>query len=494
NLKVPSCASGYTCLKSYRQTTRSIAADPMCAAYTGAENETAATIIYRVAQSCGISPKVILVMLQKEQGLITSTAPSSYKYRSAMGAGCPDTAACDSAYYGFFNQVRYGAYLLKRYTQPVGTGPGTAWTSRYDLSKPVGQISQILYHPNTACGTKSVLIANQATHSLYLYTPYTPNAAALAAGYGIGNSCSAYGNRNFFQYYTDWFGSTHAPIASEPNVSGTASVGQQLTADPGTFTGPKTGVSPALARSPYYTRSYKGHNVMAIQLALNLAHIPTTIDGLYGTRTKANVRKYQSKYHLSVDGVVGARTWAHMRGLINAPPTYTYAWESCESAATAIASTEPANCTAIVGATDATYTVSGATAGTFILAKLTAKNTAGSSSIWTKSASAVTQAPTNTVAPVVTGTGVVGSALTADPGTFTGFPVPAVSYAWYSCTSAVAAVASAAPTGCTVISGVTSASYVPGSEQAGKFVSANITATNALGTVSLWTASVAVTA
>src|SRR3712207_8314109 len=48
-------------------------------------------------------------------------SPRTNAYRSAMGAGCPDTAACDANYYGFFNQVHYGAYLLKRYTQPAGT-------------------------------------------------------------------------------------------------------------------------------------------------------------------------------------------------------------------------------------------------------------------------------------------------------------------------------------------------------------------------------------
>ena len=46
------------------------------------------------------------------------------------------------------------------------------------------------------CGTSSVYIQNQATAGLYNYTPYQPNAAALANLYGTGDSCSAYGNRN----------------------------------------------------------------------------------------------------------------------------------------------------------------------------------------------------------------------------------------------------------------------------------------------------------
>ena len=55
-----------------------------------------------------------------------------------------------------------------------------------------------------------MLISNQATASLYNYTPYQPNAASLAAGYGHGRRCSSYGNRNFWIYFTDWFGSTQA--------------------------------------------------------------------------------------------------------------------------------------------------------------------------------------------------------------------------------------------------------------------------------------------
>src|SRR5699024_1304734 len=52
-------------------------------------------------------------------------------------------------------------------------------------------------------------------------TPYQPNKAALAAGYGIGDACSAYGNRNFYNYYTDWFGPTHGgDKAPKPSPEG----------------------------------------------------------------------------------------------------------------------------------------------------------------------------------------------------------------------------------------------------------------------------------
>ena len=168
----------------------------VCMADERFNGESAAHIIWQAAQDYKINPKVIIVLLEKEQGLVTDTWPNStLQYRSATGYGCPDTAACDSKYYGFKNQVRNAAELF-RYILDYG--------SRY---YPVGN-NAIKYNPNSACGSSVVYIQNRATSALYQYTPYQPNAAALNAGYGIGDGCSAYGNRNFYLYFTDWFGST----------------------------------------------------------------------------------------------------------------------------------------------------------------------------------------------------------------------------------------------------------------------------------------------
>lgn len=201
NSQVGSCSSGATCLKDYSQSTTTQPANPMCSQYTGAASESAAQIIAKVGQACGISQKVILVTLQKEQGLVTSTSPSSGRYRTAMGFACPDTAACDTTYYGFFNQVYNGAKQLKRYGNPPGTSDFFTWY-------PVGGTTPVRYSPNAACGAPGVHIRNAATAALYYYTPYQPNPAALASSYGLGDACSSYGNRNFFSYFSDWFGST----------------------------------------------------------------------------------------------------------------------------------------------------------------------------------------------------------------------------------------------------------------------------------------------
>ncbi|MFC4222936.1 hypothetical protein [Lysinibacter cavernae] len=202
NGKVPTCVAGYTCLKSYKQTSNTVAANAMCKQYVGGANESTARILYKVAQACGINPQVLLVTLQKEQGLVTATAPTADRYTIAMGFACPDTSVCDTQYYGFFNQVYMSAWQFKRYTNPPGTAATFTWF-------PVGKYSNVGYHPNAACGSTPVLIKNKATAGLYYYTPYQPNKAALDAGYGAANNaCSSYGNRNFYNYFTDWFGKT----------------------------------------------------------------------------------------------------------------------------------------------------------------------------------------------------------------------------------------------------------------------------------------------
>lgn len=161
--------------------------------------DTAAHIIWQAAVDNKINPQVLLVMLQKETGLITDPIPNNGDYRKAMGYGCPDTAACSSQYYGFKNQVFRAAELMR----DVMTG---GW-SNY----PVGE-RYVAYHPNAACGGAVIHIQNRATSALYGYTPYQPNAAAWAAGYGTGDACSSYGNRNYVLYFVDWFGSTGSEV------------------------------------------------------------------------------------------------------------------------------------------------------------------------------------------------------------------------------------------------------------------------------------------
>ena len=160
--------------------------------------KSAAQIIYDVAQEYSINPQVLLVMIKKESLVWGDNWPLKYEYDTVMGYGCPDNAPCNGAYYGFYNQVQKAAWQLKYYREHP-----TSY--RY---KP-GQNNNIQYHPNLACGTKQVYLGNIATTSLYIYTPYTPNDAALRAYPGTGDGCSSYGNRNFYMFFREWFGDTY---------------------------------------------------------------------------------------------------------------------------------------------------------------------------------------------------------------------------------------------------------------------------------------------
>lgn len=195
------------CLKDLVLTTTNIASSSACAGYRGA-TETGAEVIAKVAAACAINPEVLLVILQKEQTLVTRSTVTASAYAAATGANCPDTSACNAAYAGFAQQVYRTGQLFQIYK---------ARASSYTYQ--AGSTVAVRYSPTASCGSSAVTIANQATAALYIYTPYQPNAAALAAGWGTGDSCSSYGNRNFWLLYWSWFGdpygaATHAAPAA----------------------------------------------------------------------------------------------------------------------------------------------------------------------------------------------------------------------------------------------------------------------------------------
>ncbi|WP_409330460.1 hypothetical protein [Trujillonella humicola] len=195
-----SCVAGeMPCLKDFAQTTVNQAPDAMCSGYQGAANESAGTIIAKVGRACGVSPRVLLVLLQKEQGLVTRTRPTTTQYQKATGFACPDTAPCDPAFSGFVSQVYFAARQFQRYRIEA---------ARYGYK--AGRVNTIQWNVPADCGTSQVYIANQATAGLYNYTPYRPNQASLDAYPGEGNRCSSYGNRNFYAHFVNWFGTTQS--------------------------------------------------------------------------------------------------------------------------------------------------------------------------------------------------------------------------------------------------------------------------------------------
>jgi hypothetical protein len=199
----------YVCLKDFSGQAPDRPVDAYCKGYTAA-TQTAAEMIKGVSDSCGVNPQVLIVLLQKEQSLVTDEWPWANQYKKATGFACPDDAPCNDAFGGFFMQVWMAARQYRVYRQS-STFQANGWYK-------VGQNNQIQYNPNASCGKATVFIENQATQGLYYYTPYVPNAAALANLHGTGDSCSAYGNRNFWRLFWQWFGDPHAKVSNVVTV------------------------------------------------------------------------------------------------------------------------------------------------------------------------------------------------------------------------------------------------------------------------------------
>lgn len=205
----------FTCLKDYYEVPKTVPGPGIPANnYGGAAippgAKSAAQLIYDAAQAYRISPKVLLVTIQKESPgpLITDDWPLRSQYTYAMGARCPDSgpggsANCDTNYAGFSIQILESAALFRYYLDNM-TKPWWPYAK-------IG-LNTIRFNPNSGCGASAVNIQSSATAALYTYTPYQPNQAALNNMYGTGDSCSAYGNRNFWRIYNDWFGSTSGDL------------------------------------------------------------------------------------------------------------------------------------------------------------------------------------------------------------------------------------------------------------------------------------------
>jgi hypothetical protein len=205
NSKVPSCDTNGAQTSEFGGGTRAQwgaahghPAPFVCLRDYSENGKSSSQIIYDISQQYRINPQVLMVVLQKEQGLVTDTWPLDTQYKTATGYGCPDTAACDTQYYGFTNQVTWSAKMFRAILDASST-----WFTPYVMGN-----NLIKWNPSASCGSSTVNITTRATQALYNYTPYQPNQAALNAGYGNGDSCSSYGNRNFYLYFTDWFGST----------------------------------------------------------------------------------------------------------------------------------------------------------------------------------------------------------------------------------------------------------------------------------------------
>jgi len=110
--------------------------------------KSAAQIIADAAKHYRISPRVILVTLQKEQSLLSKTPSKLSTYDWAMGCGRPDSGISVMKYKGFGNQIWGGAQKFDKWDKYWTAGT----TMSIDSSRPTP--------------------TNGGTFALYKYTPH----------------------------------------------------------------------------------------------------------------------------------------------------------------------------------------------------------------------------------------------------------------------------------------------------------------------------------
>jgi peptidoglycan hydrolase-like protein with peptidoglycan-binding domain len=123
--------------------------------------------------------------------------------------------------------------------------------------------------------------------------------AAVAAALGIGLASLLAANPG---------NTMHTPVKPHTTVV----VPAKPTPKPAPKPAPKPGKHRAVTFPGYAAVDFGSHNghVKTLQSALRKAGAaPGAVDGQYGPRTRAAVKRYQKKHHLHVDGVVGPRTW-----------------------------------------------------------------------------------------------------------------------------------------------------------------------------------------
>ena len=278
-----------------------------------------------------------------------------------------------------------------------------------------------------------------------------------------------------------------APVGVAPTISGTAKVGQTLTANDNT--GSWTGTTPITYTHQWQRCDSSGNSCSDIGSQTSSTYVVTSSDlgdTLREETTGTNVAGSDQEESNAtavvaagqpvntalpvVSGIdtTGSRlTTTNGTWLGSTPITYAYVWKRCD--------TNGNNCNIISGATASNYTLTSSDAAHDIRSAVTATNSAGSTTATSAAtASVASGAPVNTVAPAITGTTVVGQQLSANNGTWTGITPITYTYAWQRC--------DANGNNCASISGATRNNYTLVTADLNAKIAAQVTATNAAGT------------
>lgn len=253
---------------------------------------------------------------------------------------------------------------------------------------------------------------------------------------------------------------------SKPTISGTAKVGETLTASAGVWAGNpeptyayqwnRDGDPISGAENSTYTLiadDFDAVITVTVTATNSEGEAEETSDG---TDPVAGIVPANTVApSISGTAQVGETLTASAGTWTGVPtPSYSYQWKRDGNS--------------IGGATNSTYQLVAADYGAVITVTVTATNSEGSSSETSAGTSAVAGlAPVNTAAPVISGTPKVGESLSVTTGTWTGVPTPSISYQWTRDESD--------------ISGATGSTYTLIEDDEDAMIGCRVTATNAEG-------------
>jgi len=139
-----------------------------CSGITLSSNPTEAEKQMKCKIITTINPKLLLVTLQKESSLIEDPSPSQSHLDWAMGYGCPDGWVCNPYYKGFGKQVNSAALQFLAYMNESQNYPYKA-NQTYTINNTLDP------YCTTSNQNMTITPQNQATASLYNYTPHVFN-------------------------------------------------------------------------------------------------------------------------------------------------------------------------------------------------------------------------------------------------------------------------------------------------------------------------------
>lgn len=176
--------------------------------------------------------------------------------------------------------------------------------------------------------------------------------------------------------------------------------------------------------------------------------------------------------------------WTSDSGTIS----FEYKWYRCSSLKASAGTTLPVGCELNAEQSQQTYTVTSVDVSKYLVAAVVARNSDGTSIIYTESSKSVTKAPeVQSATQIIANLEVkIGNQIQAALAEFSAIPEASKTFQWYACNSISLVASSTLPAGCSAITGATGSGFTPGAAQKSKYLMvATVARNDATGTASV---------